>query len=285
VKEVAIMADSIAKMPPEVLEKYDITVLPFHIAMGGEDYLDTTIDKELLYSQIMSKELPTVSPPSPGKMSEAFRQLSQRAKAILYVTMTSRFSGEYERAIGVKNIIEKELPGVAIEIIDSLTITCAEALITIEAAKAASQGKNFPEVIEIARQMVKRVTALSVRDSLYYFDKSGRLGKERPLAGSPIPLAPVMEIDAATGGVTQAVSKHRTVAKAVDSMLEIMRRKSANKKLRVMIGHLYKPDTAEALKERVLSEFQVAEFYLTEVAPVAAIMNGPYIDLAFFVED
>jgi DegV family protein with EDD domain len=284
-KEVAIMADSIAKMPPEVLEKYDITVLPFHIAMGGEDYLDTTIDKELLYSQIMSKELPTVSPPSPGKMSEAFRQLSQRAKAILYVTMTSRFSGEYERAIGVKNIIEKELPGVAIEIIDSLTITCAEALITIEAAKAASQGKSLPEVVEIARQTVKRVTALSVRDSLYYFDKSGRMGKERPLAGSPVPLAPVMEIDAATGGVTQAVSKHRTVAKAVDSMLEIMRRKSANKKLRVMIGHLYKPDTAEALKERVLSEFQVAEFYLTEVAPVAAIMNGPYIDLAFFVED
>jgi fatty acid-binding protein DegV len=66
-KEVAIIADSIAKMPPEILEKYDITVLPFHIAMGGEDYLDTTIDKELLYSQIMSKDLPTVSPPSLGR--------------------------------------------------------------------------------------------------------------------------------------------------------------------------------------------------------------------------
>jgi len=129
------------------------------------------------------------------------------------------------------------------------------------------------------------VTALTVRDSLYYFDKSGRLGKERPLAGSPIPLAPVLEIDAATGGVTQAVSKHRTVAKAVENMLEIMRKRSANKKLHVMVGHLYKPDTAETLKERVLSEFQPAEFYLTEVAPVAAIMNGPYIDLAFFTED
>jgi DegV family protein with EDD domain len=284
-KEVVIIVDSIAKMPPEILEKYDITVLPFHIAMGGEDYLDTTIDKELLYSQIMSKELPTVSPPSPGKMSEAFRQVSQRAKAILYITMTSGFSGEYDRVRGVISSTEKELPGVAIEVVDSLTVTCAEAFITIEAAKAASQGKSFPEVVEIARQMVKRVTALTVRDSLYYFDKSGRLGKERPLAGSPIPLAPVLEIDASTGGVTQAVSKHRTVAKAVDSMLEIMRRKSANKKLHVMVGHAYKPDMAEALKERVLSEFQAAEFYLTEVAPVAAIINGPYVDLGFFTED
>jgi len=284
-RQVAIIVDSIASIPPEVSEKYDITVLPFHIAMGGKDHLDTTIDKELLYSQLMSKDLPTVSPPSPGKMSEAFKHLGQRAKAILYVTMTSRFSGEYERAIGVKNSIEKELPDVTIEIIDSLTITCAEALITIEAAKAAGQGKSFPEVVEIALKTVKRMTALSVRDSLYYFDKSGRMGKERPLAGSPVPLAPVMEIDAATGGVTQAVSKHRTVAKAVENMLEIMRKRSANKKLHVMVGHLYKPDTAETLKERVLSEFQPAEFYLTEVAPVAAIMNGPYIDLAFFTED
>jgi len=284
-KEVAIIADSIAKMPPEISEKYDITVLPFHIAMGGKDYLDTTIDTELLYSQITSKNLPTVSPPSPGEIAEAFRQVSQRAKAILYVTMTSRFSGEYERAVGVKNSIEKELPGVAIEVIDSLTITCAEALITIEAAKAAGQGKSFPEVVEIALKTVKRMTALSVRDSLYYFDKSGRMGKERPLAGSPIPLAPVMEIDAATAGVTQAVSKHRTVAKAVENMLEIMKKRSANKKLHVMVGHLYKPDTAEALKEKVLSEFQPAEFYLTEVSPVAAIINGPYVDLAFFTED
>ena len=284
-KEVAIIADSIAKMPPEISEKYDITVLPFHIAMGGKDYLDTTIDKELLYSQIMSKDLPTVSPPSPGKMSEAFRQVSQRAKAILYITMTSGFSGEYERVKGVISSTKKELPDISIEVIDSLTVTCAEALITIEAAKAASQGKNFPELIEIARQMVKRVTALSVRDSLYYFDKSGRLGKERPLAGSPVPLAPVLEIDASTGGVTQAVSKHRTVAKAVENMLEIMKKRSANKKLHVMVGHLYKPDTAEELKEKILSEFRPAEFYLTEVAPVAAIINGPYVDLGFFAED
>lgn len=44
-KEVAIIVDSIATIPPEIIEKYDITVLPFHIAMDGKDYLDTTIDK------------------------------------------------------------------------------------------------------------------------------------------------------------------------------------------------------------------------------------------------
>lgn len=66
-KEVAIIVDSIATIPPEIIEKYDITVLPFHIAMDGKDYLDTTIDKGQLYSRLMSKNLPTVAPPSPGR--------------------------------------------------------------------------------------------------------------------------------------------------------------------------------------------------------------------------
>jgi len=44
-KKVAIIVDSIAAIPPEVAKKYDITVLPFHIAMDGKDYLDTTIVK------------------------------------------------------------------------------------------------------------------------------------------------------------------------------------------------------------------------------------------------
>ena len=133
--------------------------------------------------------------------------------------------------------------------------------------------------------MVQRVSALSVGDSLYYFDKSGRLGKERPLAGSPVPLAPVLEIDAVTGGITRAVSKHITVAKAVENMLEIMKGRSANKKLHVMVGHFYKPDTAGELRDKILSEFQPVEFYLTEMSQVSAIINGPYIDLAFFTED
>jgi fatty acid-binding protein DegV len=93
-----------------------------------------------------------------------------------------------------------------------------------------------------------------------------------------------LEIDAATGGVAKAMSKHRTVAKAVENMLGIMKKRSSNKKLHAMVGHLYKPDTAEELKDKILSEFQPAEFYLTEVSPVAAIINGPYVDLAFFTE-
>ena len=92
-KEVAVIADSVATIPPEIAQKYDIAAVPFHIVMDGTDYLEPEIDKEQLYSRIRSKEnLPTTSPPSPGEFLESFRKASQQAKAILVVTLTSGYS-------------------------------------------------------------------------------------------------------------------------------------------------------------------------------------------------
>ena len=73
-KEVAIITDSIAAIPPEVAKKYDILVLPYHIIMDGKDYLETEIDEEQLYSRVRTKEnLPTSSAPSPAEFLESFR--------------------------------------------------------------------------------------------------------------------------------------------------------------------------------------------------------------------
>lgn len=63
-KEVAIIADSVATVPPEVAREYDILMAPFHIKMDGKDYLETEIDRNQLYSRLRGKEnLATTSPP------------------------------------------------------------------------------------------------------------------------------------------------------------------------------------------------------------------------------
>lgn len=51
-KKVAIMTGSIAAIPKEIAEKYDITTVPFHVIVDGEDYLDTEIDMKWLYNRL-----------------------------------------------------------------------------------------------------------------------------------------------------------------------------------------------------------------------------------------
>ena len=59
-KEVAIIVDSVAMIPPEVAEKYGISVVPSHVVMDGKDYLETEIDREQVYARLRTNEnLPT----------------------------------------------------------------------------------------------------------------------------------------------------------------------------------------------------------------------------------
>lgn len=289
-KEVVIIAGSTASVPPQVVDKYDITLIPFHIIMDGKDYLDirmTKTEKEQLHQRMLSRQnLPTTSPPSPGEMFEAFKQVSQKGiKGIVYITMTSGFSREYNSALEAKERAKDALPSTTIEVIDSQTVSAGQALVVIEAAKAASAGKSLSQVIEIANMIKQKVAQLWVPDALFYFDRAGRLGKARSLAGSPLPLAAVLEADVCTGGVVNPASKHRTVAKAVESTALIMKQRSSGKKLHVMVSHTFAPDGAEELKKKVLSLCQPVQFYLSENAAVTDVLIGAYVDLGFFTEE
>jgi len=289
-KKVAIITDSIASIPPEVVKKYDITISPLHAIMDGKDYLDTTInrtEKEQIYQRIMSRQnLPTSAAPVPAEVLQAFKQISQKGiKSIAYITMTTGFSATYKFGLQAKEMAKEELPGIAIEVLDTQTVAGGQALVVIEAAKVASQGKSLAEVVEVANKIKQKVTEFWIPDALFYFDKGGRLGRAKPLAGSPVPLAVVLAANVSTGGVVNPASKHRTVAKAVENAVLLMKQRSQNKKLHVVVGHIFKPDSAEELKQKVLSLCQPVELYFNENSIVTGVLNGPYVDLGFFTED
>jgi DegV family protein with EDD domain len=172
VKKVAVMTDSVATIPPQIAEKYGISVVLSHVVMDGKDYIETEIDKEQLYARLRGKEnLPTTSAASPGEVLESFKRASQEAKAILFISITSRLSAIYSSATDAKKLAQQELPDTTIEVLDSLTVSAAEALIAIGAAKAANEGRSLSEVTEIATKIKQRVASLELRESLFHFDR------------------------------------------------------------------------------------------------------------------
>ena len=55
-KKVAIMADSLAAIPQEVVQQYDIRIIPLHVIIDGKDYLDTEVDMGKLYARLKEKK-------------------------------------------------------------------------------------------------------------------------------------------------------------------------------------------------------------------------------------
>lgn len=287
--KVVIMADTATSIPQEMAKEYGIEVIPVYVVMDGKSYIETEIDMDELYARLVRREnIPTTSVPSTGEFLEAYKRISQRAEFILYISAGSRFSGLCGAAIEAKELAQGKLPRTRIEIVDSQTLCCSELFIVLEAARAARQGKNLDEVIQIVNDMIPRVTELSARDTLFYLDKGGRIFEAKSWAEAETKVAfrAILEADASTGGVMKPVARARTKAEIMQRMVNIAKERIGNKRLHAAIAHANVPDQAEQLRKMVLAQFQCDELYVIQASPATAIHNGQgLIDFGFYGSD
>jgi DegV family protein with EDD domain len=287
--KVAVMTNSLASVPLEMQREYGIGVIPFHFIIDDKDYLDTDVkDMTQFYARLREREiLPTTSFPTPEEFLQFYQALSQNAAAILHISLTAVFSGEYEAALKAKEMARGKLPNTTIEVIDSKTVEGSLPLITIEAAKATAQGKDLNEVTQLVNDIIPRVNQLSIRDTLFYLDKGGRIFDAKSWAETEAEVSSsfrgITEVDASTGGRTKPVARAKTKAQIMDKMVDIARERMGDKKLRFVIAHANVPDQAEQLKQKMLSSFRCDEFYVVEISPIVAIHNGEgIIGLGFY---
>ena len=277
-KKVAIMTDTISDMTQEIADKHNIKVLPLYVVIEGKSHPETEIDLAWYYKQIPQwKEvgkLPTSSSVPPTDFLEAYRELSQKAEAILYVAHSSKLGMSPNAALEARKMAEEELPQAAIEVIDSGTACGAQMLIALEAARAGIAGKSFPEVVEVANNMVKRVNLISLFDDLYYLSKGGRIHKARPWAASQISNTALLELDASTGGEVTPLARYRTKGDALEKLFETVKERCGSGKLHVAINHADALVEAEELKKIASSRFPCAEVYITAVLPAVTLQTG-----------
>jgi len=288
-KKIAIMTDSVAAIPREIAEEYEITMVPFHTIVEGKDYLDTEIDMKWLYNRLKEKDnLPTTSFPSVGGFFQAYQRLAQSSETILYIFMTSAFTKGYEAAVGAKEMAREKLPKIRIEVIDSYTVEAGELLIVIEAARAAKEGKDLDEIVKLLNELIPKINLLQATDTLFYRDKGGRIfqAKSWAEAESSTNFRAILEVDASTGGITKPVARAKTKKQIIEKMVDMAKERIGSKKLHAAIVHANVPEQAEKLKGMLLSRCHCDELYISEAAAVSAVHNGEgLISFGFYGSD
>ena len=277
-KKVAIMTDTLSELTKELADEYSIKLVPVTIIIDGKEYPETEIDRDWYYEQLpkwkAADKVPTSSSASIGYFLQSYRELSQQAEAILCITYSSKFGMMFNTATQAKKMAEEELPQTAIEVVDSLTVCSAQMLIAIEAARAAAAGKSLPEVAEVANKMVKKVNNISLIDDLSLLAKGGRIHKVRPWAGSKVTNTVLIEANAATGGEHKPIARCRTKGQALKTLFDIVKERSGNGKLHVVINHADALVEAEELKKIVSSRFSCAEVFITPLYPLVTHHTG-----------
>jgi len=285
-KKVAILTDSTCCLPPELVEQYDICVVPLEIIYEGKSYRDGIDMTPGEVYKIMRKRqnMPTTSTASAGDFLNAYRQVGQEAESILCITLTSLQSMTFDAASAAKEIAKEELPNTAVEVFDSRAVSGALGFIVLEAARVASQGANLGQAVEAARNIMGKANFLAMLDTLYYLARLGRIARAAAWAGSLLSMKPIVEHSPAIGETTP-VARPRTKTKAVERMLEIMAQRMGDSKVHAMVHHADELEEAEKLAAEIKSRFNCLELYLTEFTPVMGVHTGPgLLAIAFYAE-
>ena len=112
------------------------------------------------------------------------------------------------------------------------------ALIALEAAEMAAQGKDLSEITQFVNNLIPKVNSLSTRDTLLYLDKGGRIfeAKSWAEAESMLSFRAIVEIDAHSDGVTKPVARAKTRREIKEKMVEIAKERTKDNRLHVFIG-------------------------------------------------
>jgi len=283
-QKVAIVTDSIACLSPELARQYQIHIVPINLYFEDKvykDWVDIT-PSEAYELFLKDPKYFATSAPSPAECLETYRAVSKQVKNILCVTVSSKLSMTYQSAQIAKERAEVELPGVAIEVLDSGLATAAQGFVALAGARAANEGKDLDEAARAAEEVKKKVDVAVLLDTVRYVYRSGRIPKLAAQAGSILNIRPILTVSGTVRFVSVARSKESGIARLLGRMRNKMRSNPAH----IAVMHAYAPDEAENLKERISSEFNCAELWVSEFSPVMGYACGTgTLALAFYAED
>jgi DegV family protein with EDD domain len=273
-RDTAIVVDSIACVPREQVQEFKIKIVPAKILFNDKSYRDM-IDLTPAQAYEFIDRDPKFwrsSAASPLEYAEVYRELGQNVHNILVITISSKVSMFYDSARLAKEIVKEELPDTVIEVLDSETVAAAEGLIALAAARAAREGKSFQEVLTTAKEVIERVRFIGVLETIRYVYRTGRIPKAASQIGSIFSLKPILT---GANGVIHFAGVARTKQSAIEKMLRTMKEHTGHlNPIHVAVMHADAVAEAERLKERIATEFNCQELFVTDFSPIMAYATG-----------
>ena len=232
---VKIIADSTCDLSKDLLEKYDISVLPLHIVLGDKEYKDgLEISPDEIYEwSNANKEAPKTSAAAISDTIDIYSKYLKSCDEIICFSI----SGQMSTTVNVMRMAAEELDAEdTIHIIDSENLSTGGGLLVIEAAIMAKEGKTANEIVETMNQLKPFVRASFIVDTLTFLHRGGRCSGVAALAGGALKLHPKIVVE--NGGMRPDKKYRGKMNSAILSYVKDLEPQLKNAKTdRVFITH------------------------------------------------
>jgi DegV family protein with EDD domain len=265
---IQLVTDSTCDLPREIIEKYNITVVPLTIHIDGKDYLESKeLSPEEFYEKMQrADKLPKTSMPSPAAFAEVFDELSEKGP-VLCLTISSGLSGTYNSACLGRDYSKGD-----VRVIDTLSGSLGLGIQLIEAGELIKQGKGIDEIVDHLKNMAERTKVIILLNTLENVVKGGRLSK---FQGSLAKLLDIKVILHGVNGKVEILEKIRGKKKFLKRSIELIGNLKEDFSNTIFgITHINNLKDAEFLKSEIIKKYNPKEVIMNYMGATMGTYAG-----------
>ena len=269
-QRVAIVTDSTAYLPTEVVQEHGIRVVPLQVVIGGTSYDEGSGVSSATVAEALRTWTPvSTSRPGPFAFLTAYERAAEEGcTAVVSVHLSSDMSGTYESAV----LGARDAP-VPVRVVDSRSLGMGLGFAVVTAAELASAGTEVDEVAAAAEKRAAAASTVFYVDTLEHLRRGGRIGAAAAFLGSALAIKPLLHL---VDGHIEPLEKVRTSARAIARLEELAVERAGDGALDVAVHHLANAERAAALAERLRAWLPaLGHLHVSAVGAVVGAHVGP----------
>jgi DegV family protein with EDD domain len=268
--KVAVVTDSTAYLPADLVDRYRLTVVPLQVVVGGRSLAEgVEVSSEEVATALREWRPVTTSRPAPQTFVDAYRRLG--VPEIVSVHLSADLSGTVDAARLAARQVEED--GITVVVVDSRSLGMGLGLTARAAAQAAEQGADAEGAARIARRYAHEVAIYLYVDTLEYLRRGGRVGAAAAMVGSALAVKPLLHL---ADGRLEPVERVRTASRALARLEELAVRAAGARPVDVAVQHLAAAERAQEVADRLSRRLpELRTVMIGEVGAVVGAHVGP----------
>jgi DegV family protein with EDD domain len=272
--ETAVVCDTTAYLPIDLLAERDIKTISLYVSVDGEQERESDIsDFDAFYERLRASESgATTSQPSIGDFLAVYEPLLAEGREVVSIHISAGISGTFEAAGQARQrLIDEDKGGELLHLLDSRSAAGGMGLCALGASTAARAGAGAVEVIAQAEETRNDLKMWFAIDTLEYLRRGGRIGGARAWIGSALKIKPILTLEEEI----TPVERVRTRARSLERLRGYARQRHDSGRDAWVVQYIQDKETADALAEDCYEIFGGDPAFISEVGPVLGAHVGP----------
>lgn len=269
-RRVAVVTDSTAYLPGELIDRYRLTVVPLQVVIAGRSRAEgVDVSSNEVAAALREWRPVTTSRPAPQTFADTYRRLD--VPEVVSVHLSADLSGTVDAARLAARQVAAD--GVHVVVVDSRSLGMGLGFTSRAAARAALEGATAEEAAQVARRYAVDVGIWLYVDTLEYLRRGGRVGAAAAMVGSALSVKPLLNL---ADGRLEPVERVRTSSRALARLEELAVHGADGRAVDVAVQHLAAAERAQEVAERLRRRVpELRSLYLGEVGAVVGAHVGP----------